>query len=472
MKNPQFLTRLFGTAVFMAGLALSSATQATTLSPGDLIKGPLDAVYYYAANGKRLVFPTEKTYMTWYTDFTSVKTITSDELAAISMGGNVTYRPGVKLVKVTTDPKVYAVSKGGTLRWVKTETLAAALYGTDWNTKIDDVPDTYFTNYIAGAPIEYTSDYTPATETSAVTDINIDKNLSTASTTPETPATPPSSTTTADILTFTVSKTTLQAGDIVTLIASTPSDSDVTAIELFFDGMLTKTCYTVSCSGETQVPFSGTKSSYLAEAKAHKITNEVIEKSISIPVQEDGSSMIQIRVGQSQIMINQMASAIAEIDSSVTVQRIDIYVDGSNVRGCTGSGHQCQWSDYLQGSTSSVHPVYATVTDTIGRKYTSETKNITLSTFDTPRVEIVTAKNSIAAGETLEVTVTASDSDAIAWIEILKNDVVIKHCDSAAPCTANTGPWYATGTSMTFSGRAKDAVDVQGVSEPVIVNIQ
>ncbi len=469
MKNAQLFTRFFGAALFLASLTLAPASQAATLLPGDLIKGPIDTVYYYAANGKRLVFPTEKTFKTWYADFSLVKTITSNELAAMALGGNVTYRPGIKLVKVTTDPKVYAVSKGGILRWIKTEALAMTLYGADWNTKIDDVPDAYFTNYKVGAPIEKASDYSPATETTAVPDINTDKGL-TAPVTP--PVTPPAATSTTSTLTFTVSKTTLQAGDTITLIAGSPSDSDVTVIELFFDGMLVKTCYSISCSGETQVPFSGTKSSYLAEAKAHKITTEIITKSISLPVQSNGSSMIKISVGQAQIMTNQLASAIAEVNSSVAVQRIDIYVDGSNVRGCTGSGHLCQWSDYLLGSTSSVHPVYGTVIDTIGRKYTSETKYITLSTFDTPRVNIVTAKTSITTGETLEVTVTASDSDAIAWIEILKDGAVIKHCDNAAPCTAITGPWNATGTNLVWSGRAQDTKGLQGVSDSIIVAVQ
>ncbi|MEK7115787.1 MAG: hypothetical protein AAB879_00140, partial [Patescibacteria group bacterium] len=87
-----------------------SRSHAASISSGDLIKGSTDAVYYYGQNGKRFVFPNSKTYFSWYTDFSTVKTISSDELATIPIGGNVTYRPGVKLVKITTDPKVYAVS--------------------------------------------------------------------------------------------------------------------------------------------------------------------------------------------------------------------------------------------------------------------------------------------------------------------------------------------------------------------------
>ena len=57
--------------------------KAATIQAGDLIKASQAAVYYYGADGKRYVFPNEKTYKTWYSDFSSVKTITDVELAAI-----------------------------------------------------------------------------------------------------------------------------------------------------------------------------------------------------------------------------------------------------------------------------------------------------------------------------------------------------------------------------------------------------
>ena len=59
----------------------------------------------------------------------------------------------MRMVKIQTDPKVYAVARGGILRWVKTESLAKLLYGDTWNTQIDDVSDALFTNYTIGEPI-------------------------------------------------------------------------------------------------------------------------------------------------------------------------------------------------------------------------------------------------------------------------------------------------------------------------------
>lgn len=117
-------------------------------SAGDLIKmDGLSSVYYLGADGKRYVFPNEATYFSWYGDFSSVKTIPQSELESYPLGKNVTMRPGTKLVKITTNPKVYAVEPDGVLRPIPDEATALALYGENWNKKIVDVPDAFFTNY-------------------------------------------------------------------------------------------------------------------------------------------------------------------------------------------------------------------------------------------------------------------------------------------------------------------------------------
>ncbi len=139
-------------AISLMGMPVHTA-KAATLTAGTLIKASGAAVYYYASNGKRYVFPNEKTYKTWFNDFSSVVTITDAELAAVQIGGNIVYRPGTRLVKITTDPKVYAVSAHGTLHWITSETIANQLYGATWNQMIDDVSDAFFTNYTYGADI-------------------------------------------------------------------------------------------------------------------------------------------------------------------------------------------------------------------------------------------------------------------------------------------------------------------------------
>ncbi len=112
-----------------------------------------DSVYYCGADGKRYVFPNQKTYETWYEGWGAVTELSAEVMASIPFGGMVNYRPGVRLVKIQSDPKVYAVARGGVLRWVTTEEIAAGLYGADWAKQVDDIPTAFFANYTLGEPI-------------------------------------------------------------------------------------------------------------------------------------------------------------------------------------------------------------------------------------------------------------------------------------------------------------------------------
>ncbi len=123
-------------------------------SPGDLIRTPsVSSVYYCGADGRRYVFPNAQTYATWYEDFSTVSVISLEEMSKIMLGGNVTYRPGIKLVKIQTDPHVYAVDINGRLRLMTTPAIAEKYYGADWNKKVEDIPDAFFTNYKIGDSI-------------------------------------------------------------------------------------------------------------------------------------------------------------------------------------------------------------------------------------------------------------------------------------------------------------------------------
>lgn len=174
-----FTTGVVVITIFWAiGLAAFVPTaQAATLASGDLIKAGLPAVYYYGANGSRYVFPNQKTYMSWYSDFSTVKTITDAELAALPIGGNVTSRPGVKMLKINTDPKVYAVTQNGSLHWVTTEAVASCIYGSSWAGMVDDVSDAFFVNYTVGTPLTDCSQYSKTDAMNASTSINVDKGL-------------------------------------------------------------------------------------------------------------------------------------------------------------------------------------------------------------------------------------------------------------------------------------------------------
>ena len=155
-------------------LPLSASANTTGLQPGTLIKASTPSVYYYGADGKRYVFPNEKTFKTWFVSFDTIISISDQLLADVPIGGNVTYKPGTRLIKITSDPKVYYVDYAGTLRHIDNESIAKQLWGNTWYTLVDDLPDSYFVNYKMGDPLSSPS-IQPA---SASYSINQDKELS------------------------------------------------------------------------------------------------------------------------------------------------------------------------------------------------------------------------------------------------------------------------------------------------------
>ena len=169
MKKKLFLIIIISLLFSFGNL---TATEAKTIPMDSLIKSSHSAVYYYAADGFRYVFPNAKTYKSWFIDFSEVITVSDQDLAKIPLRDNITYRPGVRMVKIQSNPKVYAVGKGGKLKWVKTEALAEKLYGADWNKKIDDIPVTFFVNYEEDEPIEDETEYDAETEMSETLTIN------------------------------------------------------------------------------------------------------------------------------------------------------------------------------------------------------------------------------------------------------------------------------------------------------------
>lgn len=111
------------------------------------------AVYIIGGDGMRHAFPTESIFRSWFPSYENVALIDAEHLASYPLGKNVTVRPGTALVKLTTDPKVYAVEPGGKLRWIASETVANTLYGKDWAKRVMDVSDVFFGNYTIGEPI-------------------------------------------------------------------------------------------------------------------------------------------------------------------------------------------------------------------------------------------------------------------------------------------------------------------------------
>ena len=90
-----------------------------------------------------------------------VRTIEGAVLTAIPLGTPVLVRPGTMMVKIQSDARTFAVEPGDyTIRWVPTEEVAVALYGSAWNTRIVDIEPTYWSRFTMGSDL--TADLHPA----------------------------------------------------------------------------------------------------------------------------------------------------------------------------------------------------------------------------------------------------------------------------------------------------------------------
>lgn len=462
MTLKSFFARLAASTLLLVPVAAG----AETIQYGDLIKASGPSVYYYGQNGKRYVFPNEKTFTTWYGGFSSVKTITDGELAAIPIGGNVTYRPGVKLVKVTTDPRTYAVGAGGTLRWIQTESVARELYGTDWNTKVDDVPDPFFVNYKIGSPIPTSGEFSTANELALATSIGRDKNLDQAtpaptpaptptSTTPtSTPPTPTPAPSRSGTLTATPEEATVN--QLVTLIATAQPSTGIWYINVSFDGFLARRCEFSPCGADVR---TGTeKTSYVATAEY--VWGDMSRAYATTTVYATaGSPGITLTITRPEIQPNAQREIIVDVDSSFVAKTIDLFLDGVNVRGCNDV-QQCRYTATETGAVGTTHQAYAVIRDANGFARQSAVKTFSVVTNPRPLVTVSPGKTSLFRGETVDVNVSASDDDGVTYTEIrTSDDTFTKRCESSF-CTAQV--MRSTAGNFRFIGVAGDAAGMIG----------
>jgi len=124
-----------------------------------LKKSEKNEVYYYAADGKRYIFPDVGTYQSWFGPI-SIDDINVYDLLKLyetPLGGNVTCRPGT-LITTATDPNFYIVIGNGHLRAVDVKILDE-VYDANWKKNIVDLANYYFTNYKVDDPITNLSQF-------------------------------------------------------------------------------------------------------------------------------------------------------------------------------------------------------------------------------------------------------------------------------------------------------------------------
>lgn len=140
----------------LAKLPVSQHSLIKLADDGDPSTQQDSAVYYVGSDGLRHAFSNSKTYFSWYCDFSQVRNVSPSELASIGLGRNIPYRSGTKLVKFTTDPKVYLVIENAILRAIPDEQTASKLFGTQWNKNVDDISDAFYLDYTFGSAITAT----------------------------------------------------------------------------------------------------------------------------------------------------------------------------------------------------------------------------------------------------------------------------------------------------------------------------
>lgn len=145
---------------FLTLLSLFLTTIQPALADSDLIKTKnSNTIYYLDGRNVRHPFPNLITYQSWYgQNKNNITTITDELLEKYTLGKNITIRPGSYLIKAQTSPQVYAVQQGGIIRPIRDEMVAQEIFEKDWNKRIVDVPDVFFSNYTLGEAIDNDND--------------------------------------------------------------------------------------------------------------------------------------------------------------------------------------------------------------------------------------------------------------------------------------------------------------------------
>lgn len=413
MKRFTF-ARLSGSLVTLAVLSglLPAAVHA---QPANfLIKASGPAVYYHADDGKRYVFPSEAIYKSWYPDYTQVALINDQQLAAIPLGGNVTYKPGSTLVKITTDPRVYAVSRYGLLHWVTSEAIATQLYGAQWNKHVVDVPDSFFVNYIVSYPIETAIQYNQAQELAVA---NPGENIKPASYIP--PPQPPANPDAAvnpGTLSVNLSSSSAVLNQTVTVYASVQNSSlPITKVEIYKTSqtMPLTTCVGVNNCSYTffisTAPLTETFTAIAYDSKGTKLA--IADASRPVLTVNAASDQVQITATPQDTTVGTSVSfrSIATKQNQVASHKIYALIPGEPVpvlwKEC-GATLECAGSTPFYRTTN----LYSQISVN-GQMYVSPTITVTVVGGTPPKPSLAVIGHP-AANQT-EIFVTAPYGDTI-----------------------------------------------------------
>ena len=145
---------------------MDTVTAFEDLSDGDVVQlafSENETWMYYMFEGDRYTFPIGLSFTTWYGEDScpaceEVKDISAPLLASLPLGGNITAKPGSKILTIASDTNMWVVDSCATARAV-TPGVAQDIYGTDWADRLVIMPDVFFVDYLIGAPVNSASDF-------------------------------------------------------------------------------------------------------------------------------------------------------------------------------------------------------------------------------------------------------------------------------------------------------------------------
>jgi hypothetical protein len=483
MKNKGMFLFSFMPVVVLTSFLRTAPIKIASVATGSLVKGSLSIVYYLGADNKRYVFPNDKVYFSWYSDFSTVQTISDADLAAYPLAGNVTYRPGTRLVKIQSDPKVYAVEKGGVLRWLNSESAAVAIFGANWNQRVDDIADAFFVNYSVGSPISMLSDYNPTSELSADPNINVDKGLASA------PANTTNNSAAANgsvSVSLSPYNSTLAANQSTTVTATGYDPDGIVTMSIYVNGSPSQSCPITgsTTSGTCTLTLYGSNYANGAAISVYAQETDIYgnistSTTASLTAQNaantttNGSVSISLSPYTYALTANESTTVTATGYDPDGLASMGIYVNGSLTQSCSvgnsATSGTCALtlygSNYVNGASVSV---YAQETDIFGNIATSTTASLTMQNAvntaanGSVSVSLSPYNSTLAANQSTTVTATGYDPDGLASMGIYVNGSLTQSCSVGNSATSGTcaltlyGNNYSSGASISVYAQETD----------------
>lgn len=451
----------------LSTIGVNTAKAGAYLTTNSAIRGTsVDTVYWYATDGKRYVFPNAQSFYSWFPNFNNVSVLTDAELYAITIGGNVTFRPGAKLVKVNTDPRVYAVSRGGVLRHVTSEYLASQLYGSDWNTKVADIADVYFTNYTVGTPIYNANEYSVSNEYNGVTTPSDSiRGMATSNNT--------------IAITLNADRTSITWGQAVYLTGTyagvLPAGGRIEIGDLSYGNQanIYKTCYATNVCNVTVYPpidhLTMTSAQYYIIALDSSGNGIVQANSPTIYIGATNSA--QFSSGSSSLETNRTTANVGEtvtltaratnlntLESNI---RMELYRESNNSLVDTCYDHAtCTFNVTVTNDNSNAVRYYVIVKNDANEQIpVAYSSRITVTGTSTTGTMVLTAsRTTVASGETLTLSATGASAWNTSRIVLVNEQTgaIIANCYSVSTCSQNVTVTGYNGETIRYRAESRD----------------